>query len=296
VRGLLVRSQDAVLALVVAGAALALVVPSHRVADRSDWLLAALVLLVALTIPPDELAAVRRRWASVVALSVVPLVALAAIAFGVSRLFDGAVRDGVLALGVAPTEVSSASLVAIAGGGTAMALAVVTGSLVVCALVGPVYVATVADANVGGGELLGEFALVVLLPLALGLAARGLHRELRRLDAELSGASAIVLAALVYAAMSGTDVGELGAPLAGAALFLVAGFALAAAWYRLRPADGIAGAFTVALRDFAVAAGLATQAFGSRAAPTAAIYGVLMLVAGALVATAARRRGRAAPP
>ena len=47
--------------------------------------------------------------------------------------------------------------------------------------------------------------------------------------------------------------------------------------------------FAVALRDFAVAATLATQAFGPRAAAVAGIYGVLMLITGALTATTLRR-------
>jgi predicted Na+-dependent transporter len=47
--------------------------------------------------------------------------------------------------------------------------------------------------------------------------------------------------------------------------------------------------FAVAPRDFAVAATLATQAFGASAATVAGIYGVLMLITGALTATAVRR-------
>jgi len=55
-------------------------------------------------------------------------------------------------------------------------------------------------------------------------------------------------------------------------------------------------AFAVGLRDFAVAATLATQAFGPRAATVGGVYGVLMLIAGALATAALRRRARHAPP
>jgi predicted Na+-dependent transporter len=52
---------------------------------------------------------------------------------------------------------------------------------------------------------------------------------------------------------------------------------------------------TIAMRDFAVAAALATAAGGSRAARVAGVYGVLMLLVGAaftgLVRRHARRRG-----
>jgi predicted Na+-dependent transporter len=47
--------------------------------------------------------------------------------------------------------------------------------------------------------------------------------------------------------------------------------------------------FAVALRDFAVAATLATQAFGPRAAAVAGIYGVLMLITGAVASATLRR-------
>ena len=49
-------------------------------------------------------------------------------------------------------------------------------------------------------------------------------------------------------------------------------------------------ALAIWLRDFAVAATLATQAFGTQAATVGGIYGVLMLIAGALATAALRHR------
>ena len=46
----------------------------------------------------------------------------------------------------------------------------------------------------------------------------------------------------------------------------------------------------VAMRDFAVAAGIATAAFGPAAAAPLGAYGVLVLLAGSLAAIIARRR------
>jgi hypothetical protein len=54
------------------------------------------------------------------------------------------------------------------------------------------------------------------------------------------------------------------------------------------------GAFAFALRDFAVAAALATQLESPGAASTAAVYGVLMLVAAATATELLRRQSRAA--
>ncbi len=44
------------------------------------------------------------------------------------------------------------------------------------------------------------------------------------------------------------------------------------------------------MRDFAVAAALASQAFGTRAAVVPGVYGVVMLVAGTAFVTLVRRR------
>jgi predicted Na+-dependent transporter len=96
-----------VLPLALVAAALALLAPWRDLADRSEWLLAALVVLTALGIAPSEIAAVRRLWPAVLALSVLPFVILAPAAWALSRLFDGPIRDGTVALGLAPTEVAS---------------------------------------------------------------------------------------------------------------------------------------------------------------------------------------------
>jgi ACR3 family arsenite efflux pump ArsB len=60
-----------------------------------------------------------------------------AAAWALSRLFDSPTREGVLSLGLAPTETAAAGLVALAAGDAALALALVTGSLIVSALLGP---------------------------------------------------------------------------------------------------------------------------------------------------------------
>ena len=52
----LTRTVDLLLSLAVVAAALALLVPSKTLAERSDWILAALVLFTALGIAPSQLA------------------------------------------------------------------------------------------------------------------------------------------------------------------------------------------------------------------------------------------------
>jgi predicted Na+-dependent transporter len=231
---------------------------------------------------------VRRRWQTVVVLSVLPFAVLGPAAWGLSRLFHGPIRDGTLTLGLAPTEVASAGLVALALGDAALALAVVAGSLVVSAVAGPLAISALGGASASGGHLLGTFALVVLLPLAAGLALRAALPRIERLEGEVAGLAALVLAGLVYVALSGSDHDRLGGALLAGAAFVAVGAAMAALWPA--GADRVTSGLTIGMRDFAVAAALAGQAFGTAAAAVPAAYGVLMLLAGSAATTLIRRR------
>jgi BASS family bile acid:Na+ symporter len=294
----LARTADLLLPLAVVAAALALLVPSTTLAERSDWILAALVLFTALGIAPSQLATLREPKLALAALVLAPFVLLAPLAWGVSRLFAEPVRDGVLALGVSSTEVAVVGLVTLAGGSAVLALGALTGSLVVSALAGPPLLSLLAGGtNVAVGELVGRFALVVLLPLAAGLALRGLGPRLKHVEGELGGLAALTLVVLVYAAMSGAgEGGQLLSAALASALFLVVSAAPVAAWILSAPRElQVTGAFVIELRDFAVAAALAAQAFGPAAATVAGVYGVLMLLVGAGAAQLLQTVGQRPP-
>lgn len=291
------RLAEALLPLALVAVGLALVLPSEAVAARGDLMLAALVALTALGIAPRDLWAARRRWRTVLALSLVPFMVLVPLAWAISRLFDGPVREGVLTLGLSSTEVAAVGLVALAGGDAALTLGALAGSLVAAATIGPLLVSGLASgpATADPAELLGRFALVVLAPLAVGVAARVAWPRLARGEPWFAGGSALAVVALIYASLSGgaPSGDDLVPALAGSIAFLGLSALPALGWARLvADRDGVAVAFTVGLRDFAVAATLAAQAFGPRAAAVGGIYGVLMLIAGA-VATAVLRRRRA---
>ena len=287
-RGGLQSAPRLLLPLAVTAALVALVAPSGALAERSDLVLAALVLFTALGIPPTELASLRPHKGVVAVLVFAPFALLVPLAWAVSQPFDDPVSDGVLALGVASTEVAAVGLVALAGGSAVLALGVLTGSLVVSALAGPPVLGLLAQGgtDVAVGELVGRFALVVLLPLGLGLAARARFARLSEVDAELAGLSSVTVVLLLYCAMSGAPGGEvLLSAAAGSALFLLVSGIAVAAWTLVATRDlRVTGGLVIELRDFAVAAALAAQAFGPPAATVSAVYGVLMLLLGAAAA------------
>ena len=126
-RRLLRGASGWLLPLAALAAIAALVAPSGALARRSDLVLAALVLFTALGIGPAQLAGLRRRKAEVAALILAPFAVLAPVAWLIGRLFSGAVRDGVLALGVSSTEIAAVGLVALSGGSAGLALGARTG-------------------------------------------------------------------------------------------------------------------------------------------------------------------------
>ncbi|MFZ0387893.1 MAG: hypothetical protein WAL22_19675, partial [Solirubrobacteraceae bacterium] len=293
-----------ILPLTLVAAALALLAPSGAVAGRSDVLLALLVLATALGIPWSELTALRSRAATIALLSIAPLVVLAAFAWALGHAFGSFTRDGVVAVGLSSSEVASVGLTALAGADATVALGAVAGSLVLAALAGPVAIGWLAGGHGhphgGSGQLLARFALVVLAPLCAGVAVRSVRASgawLARRDDERDGIAALTVIALVYASLSGTHGSHgLGSALAASVCFCAGSAVLGWAWHARAaapdPTTAVPGALAIGMRDFAVAAALASQAFGTRAAVVPGVYGVVMLVAGTGFVTLVRRRRR----
>jgi BASS family bile acid:Na+ symporter len=274
--------------LALVAAALALIVPSVGLAARSDLLLALLVLATALGISFADVKRLRDHAVAVAVLSVAPLIVLGAAAWLLGRPFAAPVRDGLLAVGLASSEVASVGLVALARADATIALGAVSGSLVASALIGPLAIGALAGTSTHGGPgpLLGRFALVVILPLVVGVAIRSRRPQIAAADPEREGVAALTVAVLVYAALSGTrGAHHLGAALLASVAFLAVSAVLAELWRRRAdPATSVPGALAIAMRDFAVAAALATQAFGTGAGAVPGVYGVVMLVAGTVAA------------
>jgi BASS family bile acid:Na+ symporter len=290
-----------ILPLTLAAAALALVAPSGAIARRSDLLLALLVLATALGISWSQLAALGARGATVALLSVAPLVVLPAFAWLLGHAFAPDTRDGVLAVGLSSSEVASVGLTALAGADATIALGAVTGSLVLAALVGPAAIGWLAGGHGhghgGSGHLLARFALIVPAPLVIGVAVRTVRvtgEWIARYDGERDGIAALAVVVLVYASLSGTNGAHgLGSALVASLAFCAGAALLGWLWHaRLARAAATAtpGALAIGMRDFAVAAALAAQAFGTRAAAVPGVYGVVMLVAGTTFVTLTRRR------
>ncbi|WP_175484234.1 hypothetical protein [Modestobacter sp. DSM 44400] len=231
---------------------------------------------------------------------VVTSVTLPALAWAASRLTGpGPLRDGVLVTGVAPAEVASVAIAGIAGGRAALTAALLIGStLVTVVAAGPILAALGATATIGPTALLTQLVLVVALPLAAGITTRATLRPTRSLLSACAALGILALLILLWQVASQITLRAAYVPVTLALLAFLAGSA-ALGWLLtlgLPPPRRLALALPVAMRDFAVAAGIAAAAFGPAAAAPLGIYGALVLLAGALAVQRPRARTPAAGP
>jgi predicted Na+-dependent transporter len=283
------------LVLVVAGLGVALPAPGRRL-DAGGAILITLAVLVFCTGSSVTFAefkglrAATGRMALVLAATTVILPALAWLA---SRLVTGpALQGGVMAAGVAPVEVASVALTGLAGGEVVVAAGLLIAStLLTVLLAGPILRLLGAHSATSQLGLLATLTLVVALPLIAGCAMRTIDpfggRERPLIDV-LGTASLLVL---LWEIASELRLHASDARVAVALFFYLAGAGVLGWLLALGVSSTRRSAVILptAMRDFAVAAGIAASAFGIAAAAPLGIYGVMVLVFGAIVVSTSRR-------
>jgi predicted Na+-dependent transporter len=221
-------------------------------------------------------------------------VILPVLAWLASRLVSGpALQGGVMAAGVAPAEVASVALTGLAGGEVVVAAGLLVASTLLTVLfAGPILSLLGAHSATSQLGLLATLAFVVAVPLIAGCAMRTIDpfggRERPLIDV-LGTASLLVL---LWEIASELRLHASDAMVAVALLAYLAG-AGALGWLLAAGAPSrrrTAVILPTAMRDFAVAAGIAASAFGAAAAAPLAIYGVMVLVFGAVAVYVAKGR------
>jgi predicted Na+-dependent transporter len=142
--------------------------------------------------------------------------------------------------------------------------------------------------------LLTELALVVVVPFAAGVAVRSSVPA--RLVARAPRVATIAVSVLVWLVASTARLSSayIGVVVALAVVIVVGAFL--GSWIA-RFVDLTAGTsvvFAASMRDFAIAAGIVTAAFGARAAAPLGLYGIMVMLWGTGLVSALRRRRPAA--
>jgi predicted Na+-dependent transporter len=249
------------------------------------------------TIEPAALRRVRTTWRRLLVVLVVGITVLPCLSWSVSRLVaPGSLRDGILAVGLAPCEIASVATTAMAGGEAAFAAGVLIGSTVATiGLSGLILGLEAGSASIDPWHILVNLLLVVALPLAAGLTVRAFAPIGPRAERAAMTTVTVVVACLVALIAAEIHLSLRYVSVAGAlVVFLVASAGIGLLLGRgARREVASAALLTTSMRDFAIAAGLAAAAFGPGAAAPLGLYGILVLVWGTAVAGTLRRRQRA---
>ena len=284
------------LVLISAGVGVALPAPGRNLAHHGAILptLAVLVFCTGSTITFADFRTMRRALPRVSLVLAATTVVLPLLAWLASRLVSApALRGGVLSAGVAPAEVASVALTGLAAGEVVLAAGLLIASTALTVLfAGPILSLLGGHSGISALALLSTLALVVALPLIAGCTIRtidplgGRERSLIEILAVTS------LLVLLWEIASQLRLHAADGLVAGALLAFLAGSS-ALGWLLARGAPAgqrVAVVLPTAMRDFAVAAGIASSAFGVAAAAPLGIYGVMVLVFGAVAVRLARRR------
>ena len=284
------------LPLVLISAALGVAFPGPgRFLDAHEAILITLAVLVFCTgssMTFAELAAVRAALRRLLCVLAVTTFALPVVAWLASRLVSGPGLQGdVLAAGVAPVEVASVALTGLAGGEVVLAAGLLLAStLLTVLLAGPILGLLGAHSSISHLGLLSTLALVVALPLMAGCTLNTINPLGGRGQSLVRILGTASLLVLLWEVASELRLDASDALIAVALIAYLAGAALLGWLLAIgaSPERRTAVILPTAMRDFAVAAGIAASAFGPAAAAPLGIYGVLVLVFGAAAVHVAR--------
>lgn len=285
------------LLLVLISAALGVALPGPgRHADAHGAILIILAVLVFCTgssLTFAEIAGIRGAARRLFLVLAVTTVALPVLAWLASQLLSGpAARGGLLAAGVAPVEVASVALTGLAGGEVVLAAGLLVASTVLTVLLaGPIMSLLGAHSSASQLALLSTLALVVALPLAAGCTMRTIDPLGGREQPLVRSLGTTSLLVLLWAVSSELRLHASDVLVAVALLAYLAGAALLG-WLLaigVPPGRRTAVVLPTAMRDFAVASGIAASAFGAAAAAPLGIYGVLVLIFGTVAVYLTRK-------
>jgi predicted Na+-dependent transporter len=276
------------LMIVAAAAVLGLTVQSPLVQlDRHqgiDILLVILVFSTAVGIEPRSLRRLPASWRLLTLALVVGVTVLPALSWLASHLVtSGPLREGVTTMGLAPCEIASIATTAMAGGDVGLAGGLLIGSTVLTVTVaGPILDIETSGSSIRPAHIIVNLLVVVALPLAVGVSVRALTPVPRRGERMASTVSVLSVAALVALVAAEVHLSSRYLAVVAAISTFVVASAVVGRLLGLksrRPAME-AVLLTTSMRDFAIAAALASAAFGPAAAAPLGVYGITVLVWG----------------
>lgn len=229
-------------------------------------------------------------WLLLLQLSLLPL-----LGFGLYQLLPNpALAIGMLAIGVAPSEITSALMTMLAGGNLALATRLMAFSIFLAAFLTPLWLGLFLGQSVPldlGGMVI-ELGLIITLPFVVASGLRTRYSGLANYETEFGGLSALSVILLIFVVGGSLarfgfspEVGWLALACLG---FNLAGYGLGLAISRLshqKLPQTIALVFSSGMREFGIATAVALDFLPPGAALAPALYGLIMMLSASLLAS-----------
>ncbi|MGQ9469726.1 MAG: bile acid:sodium symporter family protein [Nitrososphaerales archaeon] len=223
------------------------------------------------------------------------------IAFLLSSLIkDSNIATGVLIIGSAPSEITSALMVYLAKGNLALGTASMRSSILAAPFIMPLLLSIFAGESVSIDimSISKEILLIVALPIIIGSFFRTKFQRLEKYEEQCSSLSSIMVILLIFIVASGNASIFLNLSMLWLALLLlilnlsgyIIGFIIGK---MMKPKEEFRTyTFTIDMKEFGVGTAIALQLFGPEAAIPSSVYGIIMLITAPILVKVLRKWAR----
>jgi len=280
--------NDNLLLLVILFAIIGVLSPRFSfLSNYVGFILFVMILGLGLTLTVQDFFKVAKIPQRILVALTVQYSAIPIIAFSLTFLVKNFnVAMGILVIGSAPSEITSALMVYLAGGNLALATAIMGCSILVAPFIMPLLLSLFAGESVAidKGGMLTELLLIVALPVILGSLFRTRFQRLQRYEEQFSSLSSVMVILLIFTVASSNAEAILNVGiiwLAGLLLILnLSGYLIGFLVGRLMvpKEDFKTYTFAIGMKEFGVGTAVALQFFGPEVALPSAIYGIIMLI------------------
>ncbi|MEM3737403.1 MAG: bile acid:sodium symporter family protein [Candidatus Bathyarchaeia archaeon] len=280
--------NDNLLVLVIIFAIIGVLFPQFSfLSNYVGLILFVMILGLGLTITLQDFVKVVNTPQKILAVLIVQYSAIPIIAFSLTYLArDRSTAMGILIIGSAPSEITSALMVYLAGGNLALATAIMGSSILVAPFIMPLLLSLLAGESVviDTGGMLKELLLIVALPVIIGSLLRTKFQDLKKHEEQFYSLSSVMVILLIFTVASGNAEVILNMSIIWLAVLLLvlnlSGYLIGFITGKLVMPNGELKTymFTIGMKEFGVGAAVALQFFDPEVALPSTVYGIIMLI------------------
>lgn len=198
--------------------------------------------------------------------------------------------DGILIIGSAPSEITSALMVYLSGGNLAFGTVIMGFSILLAPFLMPFILSLAGQSvNIDVLNMFVTLLIIVALPMLLGSFFRTKFSKLQKYENEFSSVSSVMVILLIFVVASANSSAILDVSIISLVLIMLlfnilnygVGFTIGKL-FKVKEFKSFI--FSIGMKEFGVATAVALQFFSSQAALPAAVYGIIMLITSPILA------------